>query len=287
MTTFRSAIWLLPILLFPFTAQSQSFCGPLAGVDDPGSAMRVKDSIVLPEPYPKTREADVMWMKRGKSRIDLREKRNRSLKLPDIATDSTRSLFDVLLCAIVIQGTLTAYEAGPTGADESFSVALSPQQVMTMIMRQSDTLAGFASKPKGDDSPISTQDVVIYEVKEIWFFDSRTNEMTRRVIGLCPMVSRYDKEGIFRGYQPLFWVYYPQARGILANAQVHGVSRNNPALANYDALFQSRYLNRTVIEQSTVNPKGFLTPYNGREALIKSEAAATQVQFLEADFWSY
>lgn len=273
------------LLSMPLLGQSQVFCGPMAGVDDAGGTS--KDTVGVVPPYPWVREADVAWMKGGKSRIDLRERRNRPLGLPRVGNDSVRSLFDVLLCAIISEGSITAYEAGPIGTDESFQIALSPMQVLAMINRQNDTLPGFTSKPRGDEGPISNKDVVIYEVKEIWYFDRRTSEMHHRIIGLCPMVSRFDSEGIFRGYQPLFWIYYPQARQTLVEAAVYGNYKNNPALANYDALFLSRFLNTTIISQSSMNGRSISRSRTGKDALLESEQTAERIRSFEADMWSY
>jgi hypothetical protein len=43
---------------------------------------------------------------------------------------------------------------------------------------------------------------------EEWYFDEGTLQITKKVIGVCPVIEVYTDNGEFRGYKPLFWTYF-------------------------------------------------------------------------------
>lgn len=49
---------------------------------------------------------------------------------------------------------------------------------------------------------------------EEWYFEDNKFEINKKVLGIAPMIKKFDEEGEFRGYMPLFWIYfdkdYPQ-----------------------------------------------------------------------------
>ena len=59
-------------------------------------------------------------------------------------------------------------------------------------------------------------------LKELWFFDKQRSVMEVRIIGISPIRIYYREEDTDQE-KPLqkktFWIYYPEARKILSNAE--------------------------------------------------------------------
>ncbi|MBM3404429.1 MAG: hypothetical protein FJY10_06020 [Bacteroidetes bacterium] len=43
---------------------------------------------------------------------------------------------------------------------------------------------------------------------EEWYFDAGSGEITKKILGVAPMIRSYDDFGEFRGFELLFWMYY-------------------------------------------------------------------------------
>ena len=71
-------------------------------------------------PYPSLREADVMYAKRIWRKMDLREKMNHPFYYPIEDIEDRKNLFNVIRHALTVEGSITAYDLGPTikGDDE-------------------------------------------------------------------------------------------------------------------------------------------------------------------------
>lgn len=46
---------------------------------------------------------------------------------------------------------------------------------------------------------------------EEWYFQENDIVINKKVIGIAPMIKKYSEEGNFRGYMPLFWLYFDKA----------------------------------------------------------------------------
>ncbi|QQR85341.1 MAG: hypothetical protein IPJ76_12050 [Flavobacteriales bacterium] len=80
-------------------------------------------------PYPNIREADVLWHKRVWRTIDLREKMNHALYYPVEPINDRKSLFEVIQEAVLMEGSITAYDVGVVGQDDEFTKALSAKEL--------------------------------------------------------------------------------------------------------------------------------------------------------------
>ena len=80
-------------------------------------------------PYPHLREADVMYKRRIWQEIDLRQKFNHPFYFPLDPIQDRQNLFDVVREALLVEGSLVAYSAGPLGDDDEFTFPLSPDSI--------------------------------------------------------------------------------------------------------------------------------------------------------------
>jgi gliding motility associated protien GldN len=254
----------------------------------------VKEHVPTKKPMPYTflREADLMWSKKVWQVIDLNEKINLPLRYPRYTTNDRKSLIDVLMDAVK-EGSLTAYS--PSTDEGEF--------VLPMTKGEIDKIggAGFDTTQVVDPDPpymvrdtvikktFSTDKVIAYRVKEEWFFDRQRSVMDVRIIGIAPMMYAEDDQGNIREGNikvPLYWIYYNEARKILANAEVF--NRGNDAeRRSFDDIFQKRMFSSYIFKESNVYDRRIEDYKQGLNALLEAQKIKDEILNLELDLWEY
>jgi gliding motility associated protien GldN len=237
-------------------------------------------------PYPNLRENDVVFSKRVWREIDTREKMNQFMSSPK------RRLIDVFMDAIK-DGELTAYDATPGQAGDpngdEFSKPLTPGQarnkmadsvVVDKFDKNGDKI-GSVLKP-GDFNPDS---IVKFRIKEDWIFDKQRSVFEPRIIGIAPLV-KIKVVGIEGDYQPAFWIYFPDARQILATKEV--VNRNSDATGlSYDDVFMKRLFTSYIVKVSNDKDERIKDYAQGIDKLYESERIKKELMDWELNLWSY
>ena len=246
-----------------------------------------------PVPFQYVREADVMWSKIIWRRIELSEKANQHLYYPTQPQDGRMSLIDVLLEGIHTQG-LTAYN--PDLTDE-FSSIITEKEVHQRMGAQTkqqevETLDGEGSEVKIIDEPYHSEQVKAYMLKELWFFDKQRSVLEVRIIGICPLRlfakegEEDDSEGVPQ-QKKAFWIYYPEARKILSNAECFNL-QNDAARLSYEDIFEKRYFSSYIVQESNVYNNRMIAEYTtGQEALLEAEKIKETIFNFEQDLWEY
>lgn len=240
-----------------------------------------------PVALPYVREADILWAKRVWQVIDLREKMNQPLYFPTTPINSRRSLMQVLVDGIR-EGSVTAYDM----TDDEFSMPLSPEALMSQLeVTQVRTLQRPEPPYEEYDTTITTSfnpaDVRRFRIKEEWFFDSKRSVLDVRILGICPVREAIDPiTGESRGDEPLFWIYYPDARNVLANAEVYN-RHNDAQRVSYDDLFIRRFFSSYIYKESNVHDRRILEYYTGLDALLEAERVKESIRNFEHDLWEY
>lgn len=253
----------------------------------------VKEHTVTrqPLPYPYLRESDVMWNKRIWRVIDLKEKINLPFAYPvSKSMRDRRSLIDVLMDAAE-EGSLTVYNS----TDDEFTIPLTSDDLKKLGGAGVDTVQMTQPDPPYDsyDTVItrtfSRDKVIAYRVKEDWFFDKQRSVIESRIIGIAPMMYAVDDKGVMRDGNikvPLFWVYYPEARQLLANAEVFNRT-NDAERRSFDDLFQKRMFGSYIFKESNVYDRRIDDYAQGISALLESERIKNEITNFEHDLWEY
>jgi gliding motility associated protien GldN len=238
-----------------------------------------------PVPYPPLRKADVMWERRIWRVIDMRQKMNQPFYYPVEPHNNWRSLIRVLLDALK-EGSITAYDISPT---DEFLVPLTYQEI---INRQVDTMHNTFKRPY---PPYDEYDSVIYTVfdatkvmririKEDWYFDKQRSQMLVRIIGVCPVMMKELGNEEFP--EPLFWIYFPESRPIMAKALVY--NRHNDAMRlSYDDIFWKRMFNSFIYKESNVFDRKIAEYASGLDALYESERIKDELFKFEHELWEF
>lgn len=241
-----------------------------------------------PVSYQHERESDIMWSKVVWRRIELSERANQHFFYPTTPQDGRMSLIDVLLEGIHTQG-LTAYQEN--GSDE-FGSMLTENEVHTQMgaTQKPVTVVGLDGNSSSAIVPVpyNSSEVKSYLVKEVWFYDKQRSVMDVRIIGICPIRTYYrddDYDHLIPIQKKTFWVYYPEARRILANAECFN-AHNDAGRLSYEDVFQKRLFSGYVFAESNIYDSRLISEYSrGEECLLEADRIKNTIGNFEQDIW--
>ncbi len=276
------------ILLFGFFAVSISQ-GQVDEKKEVYEKEHIKDKT--PVPYVPVREADVPWSKTIWRIIDLRHKMNLSFYYPTEPIGNRMSLIDLLLYGVKNEG-LNVYDADSPDATTEFDVLMTQEQVDVAMDAMPDTImvqdpeSGEMEENIVEGEP-KTHEVQQFLIKEKWYFDKQHSTRNVRIVGLCPirLYQKEDNPDLLR--KKVFWVYYPEARGLLANHEIFN-RHNDAQRISFDDRFLQRSFQSYVIQESNVyNNRGVNEYTMGVKTLLESEKIEEFLFEVEHDLWVY
>ncbi len=264
----------------------QTVLNPTAPYDSP----YLKEHINQRKPivYTYLREADVMWSKRIWRVIDCREKINLPIYYPTSPIQNRKSLFDVIRSGIE-SGELHAYDR--PALDDEFQYEM-PLSLVKAKLNTMDTQLTQNINTGAMDTvlvPVSIESAAITQfwVKEDWFFDKQRSVMDVRIIGIAPMREKYDKmTGEYRGYEPLFWLYFPECRPYFVQFEVFN-RQNDAERRTFDDIFHKRLFSSYIRKESNVYDRVVVEYAKNIDALLESERIKNDLFLMEHDMWHF
>jgi gliding motility associated protien GldN len=250
-----------------------------------------------PLPYEHLREDDAWYRERVWREIDIREKMNLSFRYKADDDNGNQRFLNILLTSIR-KGDITVFD--PT-VDDRFTTPMTIQRVGEAISGQCDTVSviDWEKDPTGSkgiykDSSVCKEfnpdEIVKFRLKEEWVFDKESSKMYVRILGIAPVKTFIDEaSGTVLGESPMFWVYYPDLRPVLALYEVYN-GKNFGAKMSWEELFESRYFSSYIIKSSIENPNDyFIKSYIKDDILrlLEGENLKTKIFNFEQGLWSY
>ncbi len=172
--------------------------------------------------------------------------------------DAGDQRFIMILLGAIKNGDITAFDP----IDDRFTTPLTFGKISELMVGKPKTaqITDWANDPDGSkglmkDTIISAEfnpdQVERYWIKEDVVFDKESSRMYTRILGIAPIKTVLNEDGSFRATTPLFWVYYPDLRPMLAKYEVYN-GKNFGAKMSWEELFESRMFASRVIK-STIN----------------------------------
>jgi gliding motility associated protien GldN len=230
------------------------------------------------------READVMWSRRIWRKVDMREKINHVFYYPNSNIQGRKSLMQIIYEGVTQDGTITAYADDNEG---DFTNVLTKAQV-DGDLNTVDTLT--VETPEGTTETKIVQNkfdpakVKEFKIKEDWFFDKQRSILECRIIGIAPRME-FEKDGEVRK-KTLFWIYFPEARIVFANAETYN-RQNDAERRTYEDIFWKRQFNSYIYKESNVYDRQILEYRQGMDELLEAERAKNDIFTFEHDLWEY
>lgn len=268
------------------------------------------DSIVsnetTPLPYGYIDEKDVLKSMVVWEIIDMNDKLNQPFyHNSDGLVSQNKSLFQILIDGINSGKISEVYD------DELFTSRLAADEIKkrTSKLVMSDDLIDKinsgatitdADKKSGTDVyETKSENVKLLKIKGMWYIDKRDSQMKYRLIGIAAMGKDPQTMGVIGGdgelvdsgddYIDLFWVYYPNARPLLANSVVFN-NKNLSSDITYDDVLNARRFSSVIYKSESGLGNGVIKDYipaNADEQLEESERIKNQILQMENDMWNY
>jgi gliding motility associated protien GldN len=202
-----------------------------------------------------------------------------------------------MLLNAIKSGEITAFDAS---IDDRFTTPMTIKQIAKQLVGEPKqiTVPDWTKDPDGSkgimkDSTIVEEynpDVVErYWIKEDVIFDKESSRLYTRILGIAPLKTIRNQDGSFRDVTPLFWVYYPEMRPLLAKYEAYN-GKNYGARMSWEELFESRMFASRIIKSTIENPNDL--PISGYIkdpilALLEGENIKEKIFNYEQDLWSY
>jgi gliding motility associated protien GldN len=254
----------------------------------------IKDRTPLAYQY--IREDDAVYRQRVWREINVHEKMN--LPFAYSATeDNGNQLFINILLNAIRSGEITAFDP----IDDRFTTPYTFKQIAGSLVGKPRHIQVADLDKDPDGSKGYMKDTTItelfdatkierYWIKEEWVFDKQSSRMYARILGIAPLKTITESDGVtFRAVAPVFWVYYPDLRPMLAKFEAYN-GKNFGARMSWEELFESRMFASRIIMSSMDNPGNkYIKDYikDPILALLEGDNIKEKVFNYEQDLWSY
>ncbi|HEY4285453.1 MAG TPA: gliding motility protein GldN [Puia sp.] len=254
----------------------------------------VKDRTPLT--YEHIREDDAVYRQRVWQEIDVHEKMNLPFIYKATEDNGNQRFINILLNGIK-SGQITAFDAL---VDDRFTTPMTFAQIAANVVAAPHTIQVPDNVNDPDGSKGLMRDTTIqeefdpasiqrYQIKEEWVFDKESSRLHVRILGIAPEKAVLNADGSLRGVVPIFWVYYPDLRPMLAKYEAYN-GKNFGARMSWEELFESRMFSSRIIKSTIDNPgddyiAGFIKDDILR--LLEGENIKEKIFNYEQDLWSY
>lgn len=244
--------------------------------------------------YDYIQERDVFQEKRIWREIDIQEKMNHHFNY------EKAHLVNILIQA-ARKGEITLYHAfndnftNPMTPKETYNLGVSVDTVCTFDPNTYiEDYANMDTRFYENDcatvySDLDPTDIKKYRLKEVWYFDEKTSSMGVRILGIAPIMNRYDDNGYFLNASPMFWAYYPDIRSMLAQHEVFNTG-NDATPMSWEDIFETRFFSSYITKESNdhiLERQMGKVKTNPLSYLLESQKIDQKNFNFEHDYWSY
>ena len=272
-------------------------------LDTPRKSLR-NDAIIernlvkdrTPLTYEHIREDDAVYRQRVWRELDVHEKMNLAFVYKATEDNGNQRFINILLNGIK-SGQITAFDAN---VDDRFTTPMTFKQIAENLVAKPHSIQIPDNVNDPDGSKGLMRDTLIqedfnpeaverYMIKEEWVFDKESSRLHVRILGIAPEKTILNPDGSFRAVTPIFWVYYPDLRPMLARYEAYN-GKNYGARMSWEELFESRMFASRIVKSTIDNPGDqFVNNYikDPILQLLEGENIKEKIFNYEQDLWSY
>lgn len=179
-------------------------------------------------------DEDVVWRRDIYRELDLMDNANAGLYYPVEPTDGKMNFFTYIF-KLMLSGRVPAYEYRLDG-NEVFndSARIRP---LTLLDNYHIYYERVNGRLRMENSDIPSREVKSYYIKESAYYDQATATFHKKVIAICPIMSREDDFGDGAAKYPLFWMKYDDLAPYLSKQTIMTSDVNNAAVMSADDYF--------------------------------------------------
>ncbi len=253
----------------------------------------VKDRTPLA--YEHIREDDAVYRQRVWRELDVHEKMNLPFVYKAVEDNGSQMFINILLYGIK-NGEITAFDP----VSDRFTTPYTFKQIAEMVVGRPKVIQVPDMDKDPDGSKGLMRDTTIskdfdasaiekYQIKEEWVFDKQTSRLHVRILGIAPEITLLNSDGSVRANVPIFWVYYPDLRPMLAKYEAYN-GKNYGARMSWEELFESRMFASRIIKSTVDNPADLEIKDFIRDPilqLLEGDNVKEKIFNYEQDLWSY
>jgi len=255
----------------------------------------IKDRTPLD--YEHIREDDAVYRQRLWRELDVREKINMPFVYKANEDNGNQRFISILLNALRNPSdSIRAFSP----IDDRFTTPITLAEITRSLVGEPKTIQirDWAKDPTGEldifkDSLVidefNPDDIQKYWIKEDVVFDKESSRLHVRILGIAPLRTIKNEDGSIRAYSPLFWVYYPDLRPMLARYEVYN-GKNFGARMSWEELFENRMFSARIIKTTLDNPYDrYIEDYikDPILRLLEGDNIKERIFNYEQDLWSY
>jgi gliding motility associated protien GldN len=236
-----------------------------------------------PYAFPKVDRNNVIFFKRIWRDIDVTDSMNHIFATPG------KTLMEAITEGIK-SGQITAFdpvatEKNPTG--DAFVTPLTPAAAIgkltdsVLVPMFDDEGNEIGSEMRMNDfNPLS---ISKFRIKEDIFLDKQRSRIETRIIGIAPVISINVADAQI-AEQPAFWIYFPQARAVLATKEVMDTKRGISKQSMDDIFIQHRFVSNIIKES---NPGELSIQDYSEDREQESKRIEKEIAEYKKSFWKY
>ena len=275
------------------------------------NVMKKGDSVVssktTPLSYGYIEDKDVLKSMIVWEIIDLNDKINQPIyHNSDGLVTQNKSLYQILFDAIMDGKIKEVYQ------DDLFQSKVAASEIKNKVAYETLSNAGVdriaelgrdlnpeERKEYLDRYEVTTEKVKLIKIKGMWYIDRRDGQMKYRLLGVAAMGQDPTTMGQFGpDGQPLtskdefidlFWIWYPDAREVLANNIVFN-AKNQSADITFDDILNARRFTSIIYKSDNGLGNGVIQDYvpgDSDAQLEEHDRIKAQILQMENDMWNY
>lgn len=261
-------------------------------------------------PYVYQRNADVMYYHTIWRTIDLREKMNHPLYFPQNVRGTWRSMAQVILDAMDLQH-LDNENALPVYTDEFCNIRASREATRSALSNtHTMELLDEEGNIVGEQEIVEeyqAKEILLYRVKEVWFFDKKRSVLEVRILEIEPMFEvelnsnsgggapipgqeeEEEEVAAVKGKKRLGFIMYDELRPYLVKQEIFNPKNQASRLSLDDLVTWKREFSSYIYQEQNVYNDRQIDDYiaNARDQRIESDRITEKIRKFEHDLWEF